>query len=82
LTRENFFDGKLSEIVDRFADFKFVTIQCDKANEYPRKTGALRRVVEKTPSAITSRLNATASSHVQGIAGRTAVSDIDIQEVR
>ena len=28
-----FFDGKLSEIVDRFADFKFVTIQCPQANE-------------------------------------------------
>src|SRR5437588_3130068 len=26
-----FFDGKLSEVLDRFADFKLVTIQCDGA---------------------------------------------------
>src|SRR3984957_17232996 len=29
-----FFDGKLSEIVDRFADFKLVTIQCEKADQF------------------------------------------------
>src|ERR1700729_3304555 len=29
-----FFDGKLSEIVDRFADFKLVTIQCEKTEGY------------------------------------------------
>ena len=41
---KTFFDGKLSEIVDRFADFKFVTIQCEKINEISnRKSGALRR---------------------------------------
>src|ERR1700679_991253 len=28
-----FFDGRLSEIVDRFDDFKLVTIQFQKANE-------------------------------------------------
>ena len=39
-----FFDGKLSEIVDRFADFKLVTIQCEKANDYSGgKSGALWR---------------------------------------
>ena len=26
------FDGKLSEVVDRFADFKLITIQCDGAD--------------------------------------------------
>src|ERR1700761_4465817 len=30
-----FFDGKLNEIVDRFADSKIVTIQCDKADQVP-----------------------------------------------
>src|SRR6266550_7751976 len=31
-----FFDGKLSEIVDRFADFKLVTIQCANADQHHR----------------------------------------------
>src|SRR5216684_169967 len=30
-----FFDGKLSEVLDRFADFKLVTIQCDTADSCP-----------------------------------------------
>ena len=39
-----FFDGKLSEIVDRFADFKFITIQCANAEaQSGGKSGALRR---------------------------------------
>ena len=39
-----FFDGKLSEIVDRFADFKLVTIQCEKTERLSGgKSGALRR---------------------------------------
>src|SRR5438477_2432553 len=28
-----FFDGRLSEVLDRFADFKIVTIQCDAATD-------------------------------------------------
>src|SRR5271165_7050429 len=50
---KTFFDGKLSEIVDRFADFKFVTIQCDKANEHPAENLArYGEVVEKTAEAV------------------------------
>src|SRR5437764_10864120 len=30
-----FFDGQLSEVLDRFADFKIVTIQCDAATTCP-----------------------------------------------
>src|SRR5271170_7624211 len=45
-----FFDGKLNEIVDRFADFKLVTIQCERANKYPAENLArYGEVVEKTP---------------------------------
>src|SRR5580692_332467 len=46
-----FFDGKLSVIVDRFADFKLVTIQCENLDQRP--PGNLERygeVVEKTPT--------------------------------
>ena len=71
---KTFFDGKLSEIVDRFADFKFVTIQCDKANEYPAENLAhYGEVVEKTPGAITLKVKRDrVIPVVQGVAGRIA----------
>ncbi|MEI9962847.1 MAG: hypothetical protein WDM76_17545 [Limisphaerales bacterium] len=48
-----FFDGKLSEIVDRFADFKVVTIQCEKANEFSsEQLNRYGEVIEKTSEAI------------------------------
>src|SRR5450755_4028198 len=48
-----FFDGKLSEIVDRFADFKLVTIQSEKANDYSAENLArYGEVMEKTSEAI------------------------------
>src|SRR5437762_14234699 len=30
-----FFDGQLSEVLDRFADFKIITIQCEGASRSP-----------------------------------------------
>ena len=49
-----FFDGKLSGIVDRFADFKLVTIQCEKANEISaERLKAYGEVTEQTVGAIT-----------------------------
>src|SRR6266568_622818 len=30
-----FFDGRLSDVLDRFADFKVITIQCDGASGCP-----------------------------------------------
>src|SRR6267378_3934621 len=32
-----FFDGKLSDVLDRFADFKLITIQCDGAGRQSAK---------------------------------------------
>ncbi len=71
---KTFFDGKLSEIVDRFADFKFVTIQCDKANEYPaEKLAHYGEVVEKNRQRHHSQGQARPRhSDVQSVAGRTA----------
>ena len=44
-----FFDGKLSAIVDRFADSKLVKIQCDKTDGYADENlSAYGEVVEKT----------------------------------
>src|SRR5215475_13046708 len=43
-----FFDGQLSEIVDRFADFKLVTIQCEKADQISaEQLGRYGEVTEK-----------------------------------
>ena len=39
-----FFDGRLSEVVDRFADFKLITIQCEGAADCLRRApGQIRR---------------------------------------
>src|SRR5580693_2061485 len=80
---KTFFDGKLNEIVDRFADFKFVTIQCDKANEYPaEKLAHYGEVVEKTPSAITLKVKRDrVIPACKALLDELPVSDIDIQEV-
>ena len=43
-----FFDGRLAEIVDRFADFKLITIQCEKPRRYPAENlSRYGEVVEK-----------------------------------
>ena len=78
-----FFDGKLSEIVDRFADFKFVTIQCAKHGVAPDEN-LLRygEVVEKTPSAITLKVKRDRVISVcKALLDELPVTDIDIQEV-
>jgi ABC-2 type transport system ATP-binding protein len=80
---KTFFDGRLSEIVDRFADFKFVTIQCEKVNEYPAE--ALARygeVVEKSAGAITFKVKRDRVIPVcKLLLDDLSVTDIDIQEV-
>jgi ABC-2 type transport system ATP-binding protein len=78
-----FFDGKLSEIVDRFADFKLVTIQCDKANEVPAEN--LERygeVVEKSATSIVLKVKRDRVIPVcKSLLDELPVNDIDIQEV-
>jgi ABC-2 type transport system ATP-binding protein len=80
---KTFFDGKLSEIVDRFADFKFVTIQCDKVSEYPaEKLAHYGEVVEKTASAITLKVKRDrVIPACKALLDELPVTDIDIQEV-
>ena len=80
---KTFFDGKLSEIVDRFADFKLVTIQCAKANEYSTENLArYGEVVEKTAEAIKFKVKRDRVIPVcKALLDDLAVSDIDIQEV-
>src|SRR6266850_4252757 len=78
-----FFDGKLSEIVDRFADFKLITIQCDGADagstESLAKYGDL---VEKTPGNIKLKVKRDrVIPACKALLDELPVRDIDIEEV-
>ncbi len=78
-----FFDGKLSEIVDRFADFKLVTIQLEKTGDYPAAN--LERygeVLEKAPGTIRFKVKRDrVIPTCKALLDDLPVSDIDIQEV-
>ena len=78
-----FFDGRLDEIVDRFADFKFVTIQCANAEAHPTESLArFGEVVEKNSGAITLKVKRDRVISVcKSLLDDLPVSDIDIQEV-
>ena len=78
-----FFDGKLSEIVDRFADFKVVTIQCEKTDGYTAEhLSRYGEVVEKTPDAIKFKVKRDrVILTCKALLDDLPVTDIDIQEV-
>ena len=78
-----FFDGKLSEIVDRFADFKLITIQCANADaQSAEKLSGYGEVVEKTPTSIKFKVKRDRVIPVcKALLDGLPVSDIDIQEV-
>jgi ABC-2 type transport system ATP-binding protein len=77
-----FFDGRLAEILDRFADFKLVTIQSEKANDYPTENLArYGEVVEKNAGAITFKVKRDRVIPVcKSLLDDLSVTDIDIQE--
>ena len=76
------FDGRLNEIVDRFADFKLVTIQSEKASDYPAENLArYGEVVEKNAGAITFKVKRDRVIAVcKSLLDDLSVTDIDIQE--
>jgi ABC-2 type transport system ATP-binding protein len=78
-----FFDGKLSEVLDRFADFKLVTIQCEGgADCSPDHLAKYGEVVEKTPARIQLKVKRDRVISVcKQLLDELPVSDIDIQEV-
>jgi ABC-2 type transport system ATP-binding protein len=78
-----FFDGRLSEVVDRFADSKLVTIQCEGATHIPTeqllKYGEL---VEQSPGKFQLKVKRERVIAVcKALLDELPVSDIDIQEV-
>ena len=78
-----FFDGQLEEVIDRFADFKVVTIQC--AGSQPLPAVELQRfgeVVEQNAGTI--KLKIKRDRVIQAckeLLDELPVNDIDIQEV-
>lgn len=77
-----FFDGRLSEVLDRFADFKLVTIQCDGAARPADSFGKYGELVEQSAAGI--KLNVKRDRVIpvcKALFDDLPVTDIDIQEV-
>jgi ABC-2 type transport system ATP-binding protein len=77
------FDGRLSDVVDRFADFKFVTIQCEStASRSAESLGKYGEVMEQKPGSLTLKVKRDRVIPVcKALLDELPVTDIDIQEV-
>jgi ABC-2 type transport system ATP-binding protein len=77
------FDGRLSEVVDRFADFKHITIQCDGAEKCSNDSLAkYGEVVEKTTESVKLKVKRDrVIAACKGLLDELPVRDIDIEEV-
>jgi ABC-2 type transport system ATP-binding protein len=77
------FDGKLSEVVDRFADFKLITIHCEgAANCSAEQLAKFGEVTEQNPGSVTFKVKRDRVIPVcKALLDELPVSDIDIQEV-
>jgi ABC-2 type transport system ATP-binding protein len=78
-----FFDGQLSQIVDRFADSKLVTIQCaGPADCSPEHLAKYGEIVEKSPGSVRLKVKRERVIAVcKALLDELPVTDIDIQEV-
>ena len=78
-----YFDGGLDEIVDRFADFKIITIQCEGADRHPAEEMVkFGEVIERNSGTI--RLKVKRDRVIpacKALLDQLAITDIDIQEV-
>jgi ABC-2 type transport system ATP-binding protein len=78
-----FFDGRLGEVLDRFADHKLITIQCDGAAHCSASSLAkYGEVLEQTPASIKLKVKRARVIPVcKALLDELPVTDIDIQEV-
>ncbi len=78
-----FFDGRLSEVIDRFADFKLVTIECEPGPERSAESLAqYGEVVERAPGTVKLKVKRDRVVPVcKALFDSLPVRDIDIQEV-
>jgi ABC-2 type transport system ATP-binding protein len=80
---KTFFDGKLSDIIDRFADFKLITIECTDTGAAPREMfREMGKVVEHSPAQIQLKVKRDRVVPVcKQLFDQLPVKDIDIEEV-
>ncbi|MDB6018494.1 MAG: transporter [Pedosphaera sp.] len=78
-----FFDGLLSDVVDRFADFKLITIHCDGAPARPKESLAqYGELVEQNADSLKFKVKRDRVIPVcKALLDDLPVSDIDIEEV-
>lgn len=78
-----FFDGQLSAVLDRFADFKLITFQCAAGQSYPRDgLTKFGEVVESNDTTVKLKVKRDRVIQVcKALLDDLPVSDIDIQEV-
>ena len=78
-----FFDGQLDEVIDRFADFKLVTIHCDAAKPVPAlELAKFGEVVEQDRQTVKLKVKRERVIPVcKALLDELPVNDIDIQEV-
>jgi ABC-2 type transport system ATP-binding protein len=78
-----FFDGQLAEVLDRFADFKLITIHCEGASNCSAEhLGKYGEVVERSSERIQLKVKRDRVIAVcKSLLDELPVSDIDIQEV-
>jgi ABC-2 type transport system ATP-binding protein len=77
------FDGRLDEVLDRFVDFKLVTIHCEPGAQFPTVAASrYGEVIEQNSATI--RLRVTRNRVIptcKALLDELPVQDIDIQEV-
>ncbi len=78
-----FFDGQLDEVIDRFADFKLVTIHCDGGKAVPAvELAKFGEVVEQDRQMVKLKVKRDRVIPVcKALLDELPVNDIDIQEV-
>ena len=78
-----FFDGQLDEVLDRFADFKLVTIQTEGAKSLtPASLGKFGEVLDQTGGTVKLKVKRDrVIPACKAMLDELPVSDIDIQEV-
>ena len=78
-----FFDGRLDEVLDRFVDFKLVTIQCsDHAPERNSNLARFGDILEHTPGSVKLKIKRDrVIVACKALLDELPVTDIDIQEV-
>ena len=78
-----FFDGKLSEVIDRFADFKLITFQTDSGSAVDRAMlDECGEVTDQTPGQIKLKVKRERVIPVcKRLLDVLPITDIDIQEV-